>query len=123
MSSSNSTPCSEKVRAAIACFRAATPQTDKLFVQLEIAHYGVQNPQPPKRVAARRIYSGDNKALDGKFTVVVGADLSTDPPQPVALTIHDRTVDVTVAATPFGGATAPFEGVFDLRSVEIDKTR
>ena len=74
---------------------------------------------------ARRVYAGDNKALEGRFTVVVGHDVTAGatPNAAVALPIHDRAVDVTVAATPFGASTPLFEGIFELRSLQIEKLR
>lgn len=125
----NTSPCAEKIRAALACFRATEPHAEKLFVLLEVAHGGTssfatpQNAQPPRRIVARRVYAGENKALEGRFTVVVGHDLASGQAQsPVALTI-ERNVDVTIAATPFEGSSPPFEGVFELKVLPIEKIR
>ncbi len=126
MSAVNSSPCAEKVRAAVACFRAAASQKEELFVLLEVgAHPGSErNVQPRRRLVARRVYAGEHKSLEGRFTVVVGHDLATDPALPLAaFTIHNGDVDVTVTAAPFGGSSTPFQGVYDLRTLDIEKTR
>jgi hypothetical protein len=124
---SSSSPLGEKVRAAVACFEAAEPAAEKLYVLLEAAaidmlHDPRPHPVGAKRVVVRRIYAGENKHLAGTWTVLVGHDLSEATPIPVSIPVAHRNYEVTVRAAPFGGADIPFEGVFDLRAVEIDKT-
>lgn len=117
------TPLAEKVRAAVACFRATEPSTRNLYVLLEATE--LQDPKlcerpGVRRLAARRIYAGQHKSLEGSWTVVVGQDLGETGSASVSIPIQGRNFEVTVRETPVGDSNHPFEGVFELRSVEIN---
>jgi hypothetical protein len=114
----------EKVRVAVACFRATEKPGVKVYVLLEAT-----DSQDPKQAArpgvtrllARRVYAGEHKNVEGKWTVVVGHDLAEPTPTSVSVPISSRSFEVSVRATAWGAVDVPFEGVFDLRSVEIEK--
>ena len=119
------TSLAEKVRAAVACFRVAEKPPGKVYVLLEATADTDESKQPErpgvKRLAARRIYAGEHKNLEGKWTIVIGQDLGEPTPRPVSVPIQHRNFEVTVRATAFSSADVPFEGVFDLKSIEIEK--
>jgi hypothetical protein len=126
MSLATTSQLAERIRAAVACFRVAEKATGKLYVLLEAAATEFQDPQHHerpglKRIAARRVYAGEHKNLEGKWTIVIGHDLAEATPTPVSIPVQHRSFEVTVRATPCGGADIPFEGVFDLKSIEIEK--
>jgi hypothetical protein len=115
----------EKVRAAVACFRVAESQRGHVYVLLEAA-VDAHDPKRSERsgvqrLAARRIYAGEHKNLEGRWTVVIGRDLNEATPTPVSVPVQNRTFEVMVRATAFEGADVPFEGVFELRSVECER--
>jgi hypothetical protein len=127
-SAAPSSPLAEKVRVAVACFRAAEGHAGPLYVQLEAFDNTLRGGHPDepdrpgiKRLLARRLYAGEHKNLDGRWTIIVGHDLSDEKPTAVSVPVQHRVFEVAVRATPGDGPDVPFEGVFDLRAIEIEK--
>ena len=118
MSLAATSTLAEKVRAAIACFRVAEKTSGRLYVLLE----ATEDRPGVKRLLARRIYAGEHKQLEGRWTIVVGQDLAEPTPTTVSVPIQNRSFEVVVRATPFGAADVPFEGVYDLRAIDIEKS-
>jgi hypothetical protein len=98
-----------------------TPKAERLFVVLEETREALSPRndsaarRPPFRLLLRRLYAGENKSIDTRCAVAVGYDLSSNV---LVATTLDFSVRTFVSATPPGNDTF-FEGVFDLRALDI----
>ena len=118
----------DTVRAAIACFRAVDRSAAGVYVFLEEPRRQPGDPllgQPertvPRRYLLRRLYIGEHKSVAGHHTILVGYELSADPVQLVTLP-QRGSLEVVVRGRPPEGVDAVFEGVFDLRALDIPRS-
>ncbi len=114
----------EKVRVAVACFRAAEKHAGDVYVLLESnePHELARASERIglRRLIARRIYAGEHKNIEGRWTVVVGQDMAESmAAATVSFPVQTRNFEVTVRSQPLDGMATAFEGVFELKSIEM----
>jgi hypothetical protein len=123
MSASMST-FAERVRVAVACYRASDPNAKRVYVVAKFVEVGDHDPRqnaprPVRRILLVRAFDGQHKTLAHHHTVIVGYDLGAEGADLLAIAFGSQPCEITVTGRSPGAVDAPFDGVVDLRSIEL----
>lgn len=118
----------DTVRVSIACFRAVERAATNVYVSLEEVPVRVRDDEarrepvpPPRRFLLRRLYVGSHKSVEGHHTILVCYDLDTPDLRLLTTPYRGRELEVRVRGVPPEGRDIPFEGVFDVKLLEVPR--